>query len=320
MVGEHPGRSWKGALVALIRVVAILVAGALPAIVWPSCSEARTRSRIERRRVSSIREYVRIEMGLRSAAVRRHEARTGHLPESWAEVDLKGLDIRTWATWIREDPAGERHAETNEEARDLAMRVEMEGELIDLYPWEKARPEQHDGAGLPVLLRRGHPPPDEHSWLRSSDPLPPSVTALLESRGAVPPVRTPFAVRSLVLRDATESARSGVWKVRIARGLILGVPLILLLAFAFFRRGWGARIQALAVGVAGVAAVGIAAAVVILGYSSGRVMCYSGRPFTPSMMSPHRRLAILEDAVARGEVAPDVAARARAYIETVGEE
>jgi len=301
-------------------LLAILAGGAAVVLGWSSCSDAEQGARYRGSWETTVRKYVRVEMGLRIAAVRRHEARTGRLPDSWADVDSSGLDIWTWAEWLRRDPGGERHAETNRDVCHLALRVEMEAGMVEYYPWEKARPDHSDGAGLPVVLHHGHPSRHEHSWFRSDDPLPRSVIAFLEDRGGVPPVGTPFAMRSLALHGATEEVRALTRSLWISRGLLLGLPLLLITVCALLRRSRRTGLRALASCIIGVVMAACTLGTVLFGLQTNTRSCYKAGRFTPSTLSSRQRLALLDDAVARGEVEPDVAARARAYIETVGEE
>ncbi len=318
-VGDEPALPLRRRFTAAVLwVTLILAAGAVPLFGWFVLGRASLVDGGFPHSSDSVSKPVQIDLALRAAAIRRFEAEAGRLPDSLSEVDLEGRDVHAWVEWIRDDPRGQAHADTNRDAERASWRMARDLDREYLLPWEKDRPRHHDCVGLPILFHRGSSSPEGPAWIRSDDPLPPSVIAFLEAHdGIPPPAGTPFALCSLVLRAAIETERTRARQYAIGAGIILLVIAALITVFVHLRRSrWGG-----ALGLGGRFARVAAVAVALLGLLPWLTMfcatCYMRSFFRVHELRPEERLALLEDAVARGEVEPDVAAKARAYIEKV---
>jgi hypothetical protein len=152
--------------------------------------------------------------------------------------------------------------------------------------------------------------------LHSSAPLQPLIRAYLVATGGEPPASPrPFAVSSIFLRHHLEELQRVERTARITFALewggLLGI-LIIGVTICVLWRGRPTRTG----GKVAITVAGVVATLLSLGSLGAFVAsCYVMARFSASGLRRAERLALLEEAVVRGEVPLEVARLARGYIE-----
>ena len=270
----------------------------------------------------------RLELQLRSVAVRDYVARTGRLPQSLAECDCNGLHIDDWLLWGKDNyRAGDdwELAWTLEYGRGIiwepwlpeALRLN-DPQYMARLPYGPRPSAAQDLFGLPVVYVTGHKPKDDLSWVGSSDPLPSEVDKFVAARGAIPPpAANEFALSSLFIENALPYIDGLRRKARLALVLFLGGNALFVAAavriIVKWRRAGAAQSGKASIVVAGF----IAAIAAFFGWAGTQATCYLPASFSSTFLPRAQRLELLDKAVTRGEIPQDIAEAAREYIENL---
>ena len=256
-------------------------------------------------------DLCRSDLALRAVAIRRFASRNGHLPESLADCAEDFPSLPDWAerAWIGgcmiTEPWGRYES------------VILEADGLPPVPVPEV---SRDLFGLPIiyLTGRGPGPDPDDTWVRSDDPLPADVQEFLGGRGGEPaPSPAPFALSSLVLRDRVARRASGQVKMVLAWVMFIGALVALIVATVFVVKRWAGRTSG-PKGRAAIASTAIISALAgFAGFLGTQATCYGAVTFRSRDLSREERQSILDDAVARGEVDPTVADRARGSLENL---
>ncbi|MBP7866231.1 MAG: hypothetical protein KA419_09800 [Acidobacteria bacterium] len=276
----------------------------------------------------------RCELYLKAASVRIFAKRTGRMPVSLRECAGDGASFDDWMAWLsKERRAACRDPLLQEEMFFWSASPPRQGGGIHpgpfyrdrlgvpvgpwaLVPWSDSAPLPPlppglDPSGLPVLYRVGGSPPRDPAAIRSDDPLPPEIAAFFQARGGEAPVPPqPFSLVSLRIRDRLDQqARlddrvTRAW-LELAGGLILGTALVLAILYR-----WGSpRKRRMAAGLAILGALSVFAWL----WGSTRLFTKVHSSFYTGI-SRGDLIAVLDEAVRRGEVPPETAAASRQYL------
>ena len=270
----------------------------------------------------------RLELQLRSVAVRDFVARTGRLPQSLAECDCNGLHIDDWLLWGKDNyRAGDdwELAWTLEYGRGIiwepwlpeALRLN-DPQYMARLPYGPRPSAAQDLFGLPVVYVTGRKPKDDLSWIGSSDPLPPEVEKFVSAQGPMPPpAANEFALSSLFVRGAVRHLDDVRRMARLALVLFLGgsafFVAVAIGTIVKWRRTGTEKPEAATIVAAGL----IAAVAAFFGWAGTRATCYLPASFSSTFLPRAQRLELLDKAVKQGEIPQDVAKVAREYIETL---
>lgn len=267
-------------------------------------------------------ELARYELELRAASIRRHAEKTGALPASLSDCDVSGLTILDWLRWKTDGvKALDENSFYGEPAGALTevwvpneLLGDSEGRIVNdsIAP----PPSELDFLGLPILYERANMDGDPDLWVTSSESFSPDVAAFLDaSGGAAPASAEPFRLSSVFMRRNAARIKAVRLRERIAFHLLWAPSLLIIAAIVLILKRGRFR----PVGIAGMASVVVAGVLGVFGIAAGyqetHVTCYVPVKFTSWFLPSEERLAILDKAVADGDVPGDVARTARAYIE-----
>ena len=305
---------------AVALCVGLLLGGVWLAVMYPMSYFAHRAAGSDRGYYRGALHIVRAELALHGIAVRQFAQRTGHLPTALAECREDLVDIRQLAAW-----AGEN---ANPNKPDLCWYAfgfydpERDAARGEEPRAERLPPSGFDVFGLPILYRRGSGG-DGETWVRSTDPLPAGVVSYLNAHGGVPTLGTtePFALSSLFLQDRVAFLRGREhWAALVTAVFYAGLTLIVAgtiwLAIRWRKRcpwSWPDRLMVVITAL-------VAATLALFGRATTGATCYRQTSFTVSDLPAAERLALLDEAVRKGEVPADAAKTARDYIEREGKQ
>jgi hypothetical protein len=278
------------------------------------------------------------ELELREVGIRRFAARTGRLPETLAECEADTPGLGQLYVWSMTMPPGHQVVQL------------VDAALAE--PWWTGTgsgqpPAVLDCLGLPVFYKPdARTPPAEYAhspWRLGGRAFSSEVNAYLEARGGIPaPPVAEFVLGSLLEREwGVAEARRRQAAEQQRRRLLdeaealetrrerltavawggAGFILALFLVATCLWRGTAAAWKPVA------SAAAFAAALIPLVFLSrpgaepdSVIMCYApmeAKHYQTSQLLKGERMRILDEAVARGEITPGVAAVARQHIQAL---
>jgi len=257
----------------------------------------------------------RTQLELTAAGLRRCAARAGALPARLEACTDDTPRLEALFAWV------EAH-------KDSAGHLRYQVETVD-EPWHRgaysawkegqagpAPPPGHDFFGLPLIYRPGQRAPESEAWVDATTRPDPDLQRFL---GRAPPASPrPFALSSVFLQQRVSRQAKLDRKAWNARALQLGGFLGVVLAGVVLTLRWRGKKSRwpgkLAMGLGGGLSV-----LFVLGSAVFTATCYAMAQFRSSSMSRADRLALLDEAVRKGEVPREVARTARRYIEKLPE-
>jgi hypothetical protein len=291
---------------------------------WDAAGELRSSTKYE-----PPIKLCRLELELRSIAIKRFAERTGRLPQSLTECDSDGLHIDDWLSWAKENlTRGDdltlnfivAHPDRLDEPwTPLALRAEN-ALHEDKLPQGPRTSVAQDLFGLPIVYEKGHKPRHDLSWVGSSDALSPEIEKFVAAQGVVPtPAPGEFALSSLFVRNTLSHFDDLAYIAWLAPFSLLWGNAIFAVTFVGIIVKWR-RSRVKQHGKVWIVNAGLIAGVMVFfSLAKTSATCYVTAPFRSSFLSRAKRLEILEKSVKSGEIPQDVADRARGYIENLPE-